>query len=126
MLIYLWHVPAMTVMIGIGLMAPDLLLPRSLEGWAMVRPVWFVLSGAMLALMVYGAMTWEVWFSRFGTTTVTWRGLLGAALGTAAIHQLWTLGFGLSPVQLAWELALVAAVALLSSRARRPDGRAGH
>ena len=127
MLIYLWHVPAMTVMIGIGLLAPDLLLPPSITGWAMVRPVWFVLSGAMLAVMVYGAMRWEVWFSRFGTTASTAHGVLGAALGTAAVYRLWQLGFGLSAEQLAWEAGLVLAVALLSGArsARAGAGPAG-
>lgn len=127
MLIYLWHVPAMTVMIGIGLLAPDLLLPPSITGWAMVRPVWFVLSGAMLAVMVYGAMRWEVWFSRFGTTASTAQGVLGAALGTAAVYRLWQLGFGLSAEQLAWEAGLVLAVALLSGArsARAGAGPAG-
>ncbi|WP_462417491.1 acyltransferase family protein [Kytococcus sp. Marseille-QA3725] len=118
MLIYLWHVPAMTLMIGIGMLAPDLLLPRSMEGWWMVRPVWFVLSGAMLAVLVLGAMRWEVWFSRFEPTRTTWRGVLGAALAAVAVHQLWASGFGLAPLQLLWAAALLVAVGLLTARAR--------
>lgn len=118
MLVYLWHVPAMTVMIGIGMLAPDLLLPRSIAGWWMVRPVWFVLSGAMLAVMVFGAVRWEVWFSRFATTSTTWRGMLGAVLGGVAVHRLWQLGFGLTAEQLAWAAGLVLAVVLLSAGRR--------
>lgn len=118
MLVYLWHVPAMTVMIGIGMLAPDLLLPRSIAGWWMVRPVWFVLSGAMLAVMVFGAVRWEVWFSRFATTSTTWRGVLGAVLGGVAVHRLWQLGFGLTAEQLAWAAGLVLAVVLLSAGRR--------
>ena len=72
-------------------------------------------------------MRWEVWFSRFGTTASTAQGVLGAALGTAAVYRLWQLGFGLSAEQLAWEVGLVLAVALLSGArsARAGAGPAG-
>lgn len=118
MLVYLWHVPAMTLMIGIGLLAPDLLLPRSLGGWVMVRPVWFVLSGGMLAVLVVGAARWEKLLTRVPATTSTWRGVAGAALATLAIAQVWSHGFGSTPVHWVWQGSLVVAVLLLSARPR--------
>lgn len=116
MLVYLWHVPAMTLMIGVGLLWPEVLLPASTSGWWMVRPVWFVLSGVMLAGLVWAALRWELWFARFEPTRSTVRGVLGSLVAGVAVHEIWQQGVGITPAQLLWEGLFVLSLLLLTGR----------
>lgn len=123
MTVYLWHLPAMIVLIGIALSAPDVLLPRLGAGWWLTRPLW--LAGCVLILIVLV----RVWH-RVETITlpavpaaVPTRAkpamvVAGAVLATIAICQVWQhgallIGSGSAP-RIAAVLGLGLSVVLLA------------
>lgn len=120
MVIYLWHVPALTLVTGLGLLLPDLLLPTDEPTWWLVRPIWFVLAGALLWVFVRMGTAWELWCQRFQARDVTHLVLLGALLGTIGTTMLWFLGIALTPLALTGSVLVLLAVGLLTTLVRRP------
>ncbi|GAA3782930.1 acyltransferase family protein [Plantactinospora mayteni] len=52
MTVYLWHLPAMILLIGVGLAAPEVLLPPAGVEWWATRPLWLVGCVLLLAFLV--------------------------------------------------------------------------
>lgn len=117
--IYLWHVPAMAVATVLGLLAPQLLLPADEQTWWLLRPLWFLLAGAVLWIFVRSAMAWESYWQQFLARDVSGPVLLGAALGTVGTTTLWRVGIGWTPAALAASALVLLAVTLLTTAQRR-------
>jgi Acyltransferase family len=123
MTIYLWHLPAMMVLVGLALPAADVLLPQPGAGWWLTRPIW--LAGCALILLVLV----RVWhrFERLDLPALPASlptrirpplALFGAGLATVGVYGIWQHGMLLtgpgSAIRTASVLALALALVLLA------------
>ncbi|WP_433220766.1 acyltransferase family protein [Dactylosporangium sp. CS-047395] len=96
MTIYLWHLPAMVLLVGAGLVAPALLLPESGPQWWLVRPLWLVGCVAILVGLVRVFHRFEsVRLPALGTHARPATALAGIALAAAGIAWAWQHGAAL-------------------------------
>jgi hypothetical protein len=123
MTIYLWHLPAMIVLVGLALPVGGVMLPEPGAGWWLTRPVW--LAGCVLILLVLV----RVWhrLERLDLpalpATVPTRirppmAVVGAGLATLGVYGIWQHGMLLtgpgSAARITSMFALALALVLLA------------
>jgi hypothetical protein len=115
MLIYLWHVPVLTALIGAALLEPSILLPADASTWWLTRPLWFAVSIVVLAGVVRLAIKWELFCARY--TERTNLPAVGAAtvLSAAGLFEMWSHELSLDIASTIGILAVLAAAALLTA-----------
>ncbi|WP_433062702.1 acyltransferase family protein [Dactylosporangium sp. CS-033363] len=95
MTVYLWHLPAMVLLVGAGLVAPAL-LPEAGPQWWLVRPLWLVGCVAILVGLVRVFHRFEsVRLPALGTRARPATALAGVALAAACIAWAWQHGAAL-------------------------------
>lgn len=121
MSVYLWHLTAMVLVIGLSLLAGGVGLgaePLSGAWWA-TRPVWWLVLGALTAGVVALVGRFED-VRRVGGRVAAWRPVAATVLGCGGLGVMAARGL-VDPAGLHWWWAVlpVAAVALVSAPRRR-------
>ncbi len=112
--IYLWHLPTLLIMTGLGLAFPSLLVEPWWQWW-LTRPVFFGVGIAILAGLVALAAKWELFMQRFAARTTTWIVVCGAIAATVGIFELWRYSITTKPLGLASAAAVLTALPLLTT-----------
>lgn len=89
--VYLWHIPVLTLLTGVALTAPAVLLPEGTVAYWSHRPGWIALSLVLLIPFLAAA----AWFDRATTrpaTTHPVRIAAAWALGVTGVFCLWHYG----------------------------------
>jgi hypothetical protein len=122
MLIYLWHLPVLTALVGVGLLWPDVLLPSHEGLWWAQRPLWFLVGSVLLFGVVRLVMSWDIWCAGLGTTSSLPPAAVATVLSAAGIFVIWNQGLWLhTPSWLGVAAILGAATAVTQPRpATRP------
>jgi hypothetical protein len=114
MIIYLWHVPVLTLITGIGLLDPTALLPADDMSWWLTRPAWFLVCGLTLFGVVRLMTRWEMFCARYSARTNTPLVVAGTTLAAFGIYEIWSDGLGLDGDSKYWVGCVLAAGLLLS------------
>jgi hypothetical protein len=114
MIIYLWHVPVLTAVTGVGLLDPDTLLPSDDLSWWLMRPAWFLVCGAALFAVVRLMTRWELFCAKYSARTSTPVVLVATTLSIVGIYQIWTDGLSLAGDGKFWVGCVLLAGALLT------------
>ncbi|MGL4831418.1 MAG: acyltransferase family protein [Propionibacteriaceae bacterium] len=112
--IYLWHLPTLLVMTGMGLAFPMLLVEPWWQWW-LTRPVFFCIGFVILAGIVALAAKWELFMQRFASRTTTLSVTVGALAATAGIFDLWRYSIRVTPRGLLSVAAVLIALPLLTT-----------
>lgn len=109
--VYLWHLPAMILVVGVVMLVPGLPLPTPGPGWWATRPLWLLACALPLVLLVPLLARFEWRPNRSGRTGPV-RALAALALAVTGVHAAWK--YGLDVLAEPWNpLKLLAPVALL-------------
>ncbi|WP_238009120.1 acyltransferase [Dactylosporangium sp. AC04546] len=111
MTVYLWHLPAMVLLVGAGLLLPDLILPAAGIHWWLIRPLWLANCALILVVLTRLWHRFEtVRLPALGTRTGPATALAGTALAAAAIGYVWQHGATLNGTGAAGRIAAVLAL----------------
>lgn len=123
--VYLWQLPALFVVVGLGMLAPAALLPAGDVAWWATTPLRLLLGAVVLGLLVVAALRWEGFVDRFPARTGLVPVVVAATLGLVGTYVLWQQGLGVATetplLSVAAQLAVLAAAVLLSRR--RTEGQ---
>lgn len=115
--VYLWHLPVLLVITGIGLAFPALLV-EDWTLWWLTRPVFFLLALAMLAGIIALVVRWELLMQSREARKATAPVVVGATMAMAAIFLLWRHGILLDATGLGASATVLASLPLLTSLRR--------
>ncbi|GGM27042.1 hypothetical protein GCM10007977_030290 [Dactylosporangium sucinum] len=111
MTVYLWHLPAMVLLVGAGLLLPDLILPDAGLHWWLIRPLWLANCALILVVLTRLWHRFEtVRLPALGTRTGPATALAGTGLAAASIWYLWQHGATLNGAGSAGRIAAVLAL----------------
>lgn len=112
--IYLWHLPTLLVLTGIGMAFPALLVePWWL--WWLTRPLFFALGIALLGGIVALVARWELLAQTWQARTATVPVVVGTALAGWGIFELWRYTIDLEPLGLAAAAAVFMSLPLVTT-----------
>jgi fucose 4-O-acetylase-like acetyltransferase len=121
--IYLWHLPVLTALVGAALTAPTMLLPADPETWWLLRPGWFLVSGVLVYAVLQPATQWELFCARYSARRSTAVAVLATALAATGVYLNWHHELSLDPTSTVGVFAVLAAGALLTDGNGSAAGR---